>query len=412
MAKYQSERQNINRSIVEIWVTEEEDPDSRRLAYRINKRTRTVTFYPKESDFFLSEITIDGFKNLPDDFSDNGYLKQGVQYYLNKKLENKSIRSFEISRDKASTLRKVRNQEAYNLVLNYDDFKTLREQFLVVNNQSTQSKNDILDGFFHIYFPDKFEENTNTAQQQYRNVIKNLNNAIIEHFTPDDLNKIEGFIAELLDKRYQSNSHKFLQLARTKIKVDTIAIDRILNEFQKNLDDDISENLWGKYLQKNLFLLDSKYVKILPELNVILRGSRNADFGMIDTKGYLDIFEIKKPTTPLLSNETDRGNYYWHTSTVKAIVQAEKYLFNAERKAANLAEDISREERISVKVVKPRAILIIGHSNQLDTDKKKDDFKVLRQSLKNIDILLYDELLEGLENQKNKYYDQIAENLN
>ncbi|SRR5690554_2297761 len=410
MAKYQTERQNVNRNAVEIWVSEEDDPESRRLAYRINKRTKNISFYPKEGDFFLSEVTIDGFENLPDDFSDNGYIKQGVQYYLNKKLESKSIASLEISKDKATTIRKVRNQEVYNLILKYDDFKTLREQFLVVNNQSSQSKNDILDGFFYNHFPDKFEESTSTSQQQYRNVIKNLNSDIIEHFTPDDLNKMEGFITELLDKRYQSNSHKFLQLARTKIKVDTIAIDRILAEFQKNLEDGISENLWGKYLKKNLFLLDSKYVKILPELNVILRGSRNVDFGMIDTKGYLDIFEIKKPDTPILAADTDRGNYYWHTSTVKAIVQAEKYLFNAERKASNLAEDISREERISVKVVKPRAILITGHSDQLDSDEKRDDFKVLRQSLKNIDIILYDELLEGLENQKNKYYDQITEN--
>lgn len=410
MAKYQIERQNVNRNIVQIWVSEEDNPELRRLAYRINKRNKIILFYPKKDDFFLPKVTIGGFESLPDDFSDNGYIKQGVQYYLNKKLQSKSIASLEISKDRSTTIRKVRNRGAYTLILKYDDFKTLREQFLVVNNQSSQSKNDIIDGFFYNHFPDKFEESTSTAQQQYQNVIKNLNSEIIEHFTPEDLNKMEEFITELLDKRYQSNSHKFLQLARTKIKVDTIAIDRILTKFQKNLDDGISENLWGKYLKKNLFLLDSKYVKILPELNVILRGSRNVDFGMIDTKGYLDIFEIKKPDTPLLATGTDRGNYFWHTSTVKAIVQAEKYLFNAERKASNLAEDISREERISVKVVKPRAFLITGHSDQLDTDEKRDDFKVLRQSLKNIDIILYDELLEGLENQKNKYYDQIIKN--
>ncbi len=410
MAKYQSEKQNRNRNTIEIWVSENDDPQSRRLAYLINKQTKRIIFYPKKNDFFVSEVTIDGFESLPDDFSNNGYIKHGVQYYLNKKLESKSIAKLEISKDKSTSIRKIRNQNAYSIILKYDDFKILRERFLVINNQSSQSKNDILDGFFYSHFPDKFEESTSTSQQQYRNVIRNLNSDIIEHFTPDDLSLMESFITELLDKKYQSNSHKFLQLARTKIKVDTIAIDRILAEFQKNLSDGINENLWGKYLKKNLFLLDSKYVKILPELNVILRGSRNVDFGMIDTKGYLDIFEIKKPETPLLSAETDRGNYYWHTSTVKAIVQAEKYLFNAERKASNLAEDISREERISVKVVKPRAILITGHSNQLDSDAKKDDFKVLRQSLKNIDIILYDELLEGLENQKNKYYDQITNN--
>ncbi|SMO71642.1 protein of unknown function [Saccharicrinis carchari] len=409
MPKYESELEFINPTITEYWVIEDENPETKRLAFRVDKQHHNVQFFPREDDFFLNEILIEGFDRIPDDFSDNGYIKQGVQYYLNKKLENKSITSLTISKESDSAIRKVRNEDSYRLTLKYDDFKTLREKFIVVNNQSTQSKNDILDGFFYNLFPDKFDESTSTAQQQYRNVIKNLNTDIIEHLTPDDLMKFEGFITELLDKRYQSNSHKFLQLARTKIRVDTIAIDRILDEFKQNVRNSISENLWGKYLKKNLFLLDSKYVKILPELNVILRGSRNVDFGMIDTKGYLDIFEIKKPDTPLLSNDTDRGNYYLHTTTVKAIVQAEKYLFNAERKASILADDIRREEKINVKVVKPRAILITGHSEQLDTEEKRDDFKVLRQSLKNIDIILYDELLEGLENQKNKYYDQIIE---
>lgn len=409
MGKYQSETENVNDHIIEIWVIEDEDTETRRLAYRINKREKTIYFFPKDGDFSISEITLVGFERLPDDFSRNGYIKQGVQYYLNKKIESKSISSLKISKDDVSSIRKVRNREAYHLVLKYDDFKTIRENFLVVNNISQQNKNDIIDGFFYNLFPDKFEENTSTAKQQYSQVIKNINPNIIEYFSPEDLETFESFISELLKKKYKSDTHKFLQLTRTKIRVDNLAIGRILDEFQKNLDNDISESLWGKYLKKNLFLLDSKYVKIISELNLVLGGTRNVDFGMIDTKGYLDIFEIKKPSTPLLSNNTDRGNFYWHQSAVKAIVQAEKYLFNAERKASSLAEDIRREQKVSVKVVKPRAILLIGLSNQLDTDEKRDDFKVLRQSLKNVDILLYDELLEGLENQKNKYYDQIIE---
>ena len=407
MAKYESEYNLLSTTQKEIWVIENEDESSKRLAYKFDGSNKTIVFYPKQTDFPISEIMLVGFDALPDDFSDNGYIKQGVQYYLSKKVEVSNITKLTISKNDDTSIRKNRGTDSYSVILKYTDFKTLRENFLVVNNQSTQSKNDIIDGFFYNHFPSNFPENTSTAQQQYKNVIKNLTPEIIAHFTTDDLRVVENFITQLLEKRYQSNNHKFLQLARTKVQIDTLAIDRILNEFQTNLSNDISENAWGKYLQKNLFLLDSKYVKILPELNVILRGSRNADFGMIDTKGYLDIFEIKKPDTPLLSNDTDRGNYYWHKNTVKALVQAEKYLYNAERKASSLAEDIKREERIEVKVVKPRAILIIGHSNQLDNEEKKDDFKVLRKSLKNIDIILYDELLEGLENQKNKYFDQI-----
>ncbi|QIY92323.1 Shedu immune nuclease family protein [Chryseobacterium gallinarum] len=408
MAKFTTESSNIPTGR-EIWVIEDEDATTRRLAYTFNTRQNKITFYPKEDDFELSEITLEGFTRLPEDFSENGYIKQTVQYYLNKKIQENNITKLTITNNGNNSYRKNRGEETYSLTLKYEDFKTLRENFIAEKNQYNQTKNDILDNFFFRLFPTNFLESTSTPLRQKGNFIRNLNAQIIPHLTVADLQIVETFISELLKNRYQRSTEKFLQLARTKIQVDNVAIDRILSDFQKNLDDNISENAWGKYLQKNLFLLESKYVKILRELNVILRGSRNVDFGMIDTKGYLDIFEIKKPTTNLLSADTDRGNYYWHSETVKAIVQAEKYLYNAERKASSLAEDIQREDRIEVKVIKPRAILIIGHSNQLDNDEKKADFKVLRNSLKNIEILLYDELVEGMENQKNKYYDQIID---
>lgn len=406
MAKYTTETSNITTGR-EIWVIENEDATTRRLAYRFNSRQNNILFFPKPGEFEISEITLEGFIRLPEDFSENGYIKQSVQYYLNKKIQDHNISKLTITSIGENQFRKNRGTETYSLTLKYDDFKVLRENFIAEKNHYNQAKNDIVDGFFYRLFPTNFPESTNTSLKQKGNFIRNLNSEIIPHLTPADLQIVESFISDLLKNRYQSNSHKFLQLARTKIQVDTVAIDRIIKEFEDNLENNISENAWGKYLKKNLFLLESKYVKILPELNVILRGSRNVDFGMVDTKGYLDIFEIKKPTTNLLSSDTDRGNYYWHSDTVKAIVQAEKYLYNAERKASTLADDIKREERIEVKVIKPRAILIIGHSSQLDNDNKKEDFKVLRKSLKNIEIVLYDELVEGMENQKNKYYDQI-----
>ena len=46
----------------------------------------------------------------------------------------------------------------------------------------------------------------------------------------------------------------------------------------------------------------------------------------------------------------------------------------------------------------------MGANAQLDSLEKEEDFRVLRQSLKNIEVILYDELLERLKNQKNKIY--------
>ena len=125
---------------------------------------------------------------------------------------------------------------------------------------------------------------------------------------------------------------------------------------------------------------------------------------MVDSQGYLDIFEIKKPTTNLLAKSKDRGNYYWSTNAVKALAQAEKYLYNTERKASQLKEDISREKNINVEVIKPRVFVIMGNKSQLDHKDKKADFQILRRSLKNIEVILYDELLERIENQKSKIY--------
>jgi hypothetical protein len=166
----------------------------------------------------------------------------------------------------------------------------------------------------------------------------------------------------------------------------------------------ISESKWADYLRRNLFLIDARYIDTIPQLNVQLGGVRKMDFGLVDSQGYLDVFEIKLPTTPLLAKNSDCGNHYWSTDAIKALTQAEKYLYNAERKGSDLAEGIKREKGLRVDIIRPRALLLIGHSTQLQTDNMKEDFRVLRQSLKNVEIILYDELLDRLKLQKDKIY--------
>jgi len=46
----------------------------------------------------------------------------------------------------------------------------------------------------------------------------------------------------------------------------------------------------------------------------------------------------------------------------------------------------------------------MGMSDQLDNDAKKEDFRVLRTSLRNIELILYDELLQSLKNQRDKLF--------
>ena len=64
--------------------------------------------------------------------------------------------------------------------------------------------------------------------------------------------------------------------------------------------------------------------------------------------------------------------------------------------------DIQRKTK--VEVIRPRAFVLLGHSDQLDDDNKRRDFQVLRMSLKNVEVILYDELLKRIKNQKGKVY--------
>ena len=83
------------------------------------------------------------------------------------------------------------------------------------------------------------------------------------------------------------------------------------------------------------------------------------------------IYEIKKFTTNLLRKDESRGNYYW---------------------------DVEIAKGIDVRVMKPRAFIIAGHREQLTNETTEDNFRILNRALKNVEIVLYDELLDNVKN--------------
>lgn len=81
----------------------------------------------------------------------------------------------------------------------------------------------------------------------------------------------------------------------------------------------------------------------------------------------------------------------------KAIAQVENYAYQSQRHADALTNDIRKAKGIEVNIVRPRGYIIAGRRTQLQSEKMADDFRVLCDSLKNVDIILYDDLLESLE---------------
>lgn len=389
---------NNNNGVEDIWIVDSNNKNDRKLVFSFNKKEKTLIYYFGKGHC-VNSILIEDCVSLPKFFAEKGYFKQGIGYYLDKMMFGIKIKKILISKNKDNSF--IKNE----LIIKHDSLLELQKGISNINTESKKDKSDYVNNFFHNLFPNNFKKVEDSSSKRAKKMLRILDASIIEHLSPDDIERFLDFFEILLKTKYSSQASRDNLLNLAKIKVDDIAIDEIIFKFEHLMSTDSSESVWGKFLEKNLFLLDSKYIKSISQLNLVLASARNVDFGLIDSYGYLDIFEIKKPNTKLLAINKDRGNYYWSTDAVKAITQAEKYLYNAEKKAPTLVDDIEREKNgLKVKIVKPRAILLMGNTDQLNDPAKFDDFKILRDSLKNIEIITYDELLIRLKNQKNKIY--------
>lgn len=288
------------------------------------------------------------------------------------------------------------------LTLNYADFQELVEKMRRANSALQADLRATADAVFHELVPRQFALSSASPRSRLTRLLGALDESVIPEMSGEEIDQLMEFASAVIERRYVQANYRHRLMSAAKLRIDNVALSQVIGEFEGMLADRHSEADWGRFLRRNLFLVESRYVHILDRLNVVTAGSREVDFGLVDTHGFLDIFEIKKPDTPLLSGTTDRGNHYWSSDATKAITQAEKYLYRAEQRAATLQQDIRRELNTEVQVTRPRTLLIMGNSAQLDSAEKVEDLRVLRMAFKNIEIILYDELLDRLKNQREK----------
>lgn len=210
----------------------------------------------------------------------------------------------------------------------------------------------------------------------------------LENFIPDYLSSITGTLRA---------KKKLRVIYETLDAGKKIYLEKVIREFRAKLQRKVqNEQSWQDFLSNYILLSQNSYSEVLEKESVSLAG-KFPDFLLIDPYGYLDIYEIKKPTTTLMRLDTGRDNYFWDVEISKAISQVENYMYQAQRSADTLATDIRKSKGLEVSIVRPRGYIIAGQRAQLTTAKMKDDFRILCESLKNIDVILYDDLLESLE---------------
>jgi len=238
----------------------------------------------------------------------------------------------------------------------------------------------------------------------------------------DDLSAAAGLLSSL------PSSHPFAFAQSTlalKTSVDRALIEDLIRKYKKLLvlkqEKKGLENKWQAFFSENLLYFNFGYVqKFDKELIMGDKTLNFPDFTMLNTFGYLDVFEIKTHLTQLLSFDNGRKNFYWTAEAARAISQCENYIDSLVKEEDTVIKNIRDEYHInSVDAVRPLAYIIASTKNGLagpETNAKYtgkiykkmwNDFRRLNNSLHNVSFVLYDELLDSFESMLSRLGNEV-----
>ncbi len=253
-------------------------------------------------------------------------------------------------------------------------------------------KTDIVLSMFSRIHPSHFEEREVNAYVP-GTLSKVLNPNIVTRLSTEDKEAMNAFLPEYISS--ESLSAVNLIKAATQIKsLKELAID-----LEKQIDVGHTEAWWQTYIKKNILIIQQGYIQAVEKMNVVIGNTKFPDFCLITHDNYLDILEIKRPDTPVLKHDSSRGNYFWDSEMAKAVIQTENYIESVSNNAAAVRGYILDHHGISMKVLRPRGIILAGDTRKFTGGQKQgDDFRLLCLSTKNIIFVTYDELLGRLQN--------------
>lgn len=201
-------------------------------------------------------------------------------------------------------------------------------------------------------------------------------------------------------------ARELLTLTGNKTKIKAVS-KRVLGEERKSL-----ESCWQLYFDKYLRVLLMNYKEfysqtVFKQMPGYDKETR-PDFLAVDIYNNVDIIEIKTHRTILFRKETGRDSYYPSSELNKSIFQLNKYMdLRAENiDVSKIKDDYTKSLIENDKIYRPRGILIISSRDHITSDATDDELtarlekeiKKLKTTYSNIDIVLFDELIQNLEN--------------
>ena len=252
-------------------------------------------------------------------------------------------------------------------------------------------KNDIINRTFSTVYPSHFTAPV-TSTYAPGTLANTLSADIVPKLSADDRDALNTFLPEFI----ASESISSVNLLKAKAQIESLK--ELALELEEAIQAGHGESWWQTYVRSKILIIQQGYIKAIEKMNISIGNSKFPDFSLVTHDNYLDILEIKKPSTDIRKPDSSRGNFFFDTEISKAVIQVENYISNVTKHGDTVRSYILDNHKIDLKFVRPRGIILAGSASQFTEQKQKDDFRLLSQGLKNVTIVPYDELLTRLKN--------------
>lgn len=378
----------------------------RYVPYSVNNRQKKIKYNirPQSRQHrFIRTILIHGFTQLPPGFYKNGNGFTGSILYLLGELNRTFDNEIEIHVLRRGNPKLEKLIRKTKIFIEYNELRNIAKQLGDFRRERSKRSNDLVAAFLHAHFPRDFRRpkvkyESSYQKDKFAEILRKK--AILKNLSHEDIDGLASFYPKFLKAHSNKLSKKkrLIVTKESKNVSESIYLANVIKEFEDRLKRSTQkEEDWQVFLKEYILLFNTNYSEVIDKENISLTGDY-PDFLLVNIYEYLDIYEIKKPTTLLLNKDTSRNNYYWSVEISKAISQVENYIELLERHKDAFINDVKANKGIDIRVIKPRGYIIAGTSSQIQGKAKEDDFKLLNSSLKNIEIILYDDFLKNLKN--------------
>lgn len=198
------------------------------------------------------------------------------------------------------------------------------------------------------------------------------------------------------------------EVANMKNMIESIKFQYLIEEYEKMIKENRTEIAWQNFLTKYQFILSLAFGSPITMVNdqayvggqkVQGDGGKITDYLMMNNlTSNAVIIEIKKPNTPIISDNAYRKGVYTPSPDIyKAVSQVidQRYQFQKDFLSLRYnSESENDDERYDFESYAVRCCVIAG---TMPTGKnQKKSFELFRYSLNNVEIVTYDELLMKL----------------